>query len=157
MKCDKCELSPEEYILITAMKFEVIINKYIFHSMRLSFMSVKIMGYLSHVKAATPTDIMNSVGGTKSNISQRLSYLEKRGYVTRKSDRFSDDKRKVSIKITKSGEDAFLKVTKSLDKMRQSLRTHFSEKEIGANAKFCAKMISILKLPDSELKKLFGK
>jgi len=155
MKCKKCDLSPEEYILVTAMKLEVIANRYIFHSMRLSFMSVKIMGYLSHMKAATPTDIMNSVGGTKSNISQRLNYLEKRGYISRKSDKFSGDKRKVSIRITKNGEDAFSEVTKSHDKMRRSIRAHFSEKEIEANAHFCAKMISILNLPDSELKKLF--
>ncbi|NTU67207.1 MAG: ArsR family transcriptional regulator [Candidatus Moranbacteria bacterium] len=155
MKCRKCALSPEEYILVAAMKLEVTANRHVFHSMRLSFMSVKIMGYLSHAKAATPTDIMNSVGGTKSNVSQRLNYLEKEGYISRKFDKFSGDKRKVVIKITKQGEEVLNEVTKRLDKMRRSLRAHFSKEEIEANARFCSKMISILNL--SESKKYFDK
>ena len=148
-------LSPEEYILATATRLEVVANKYVFHPMNISFMSVKILGYLSCSKKATPTDILNSVGGTRSNISQRLNYLEKEGYIIRTFAKFSDDKRKVVIKITNKGNNILEEVSQRLSRAQKALKSRFTKKELEDNEAFCKKMMINLDSKNPKLEEVF--
>lgn len=157
MKCGNHKASPEEFIIATATRLEVIANRFVFHPMNLSSATVKIMGYLCCAKKATPTDILNSVGGTRSNISQRLNFLEKEGYIVRTFAKFSSDKRKIVVKITERGKRTLQEVSKRLEKAQKALKDNFTKKELEGNEAFCRKMMDILSASDEELKKVFYK
>lgn len=150
------EHSPEEYVMMVAMRLEVVANRYVFTPMRMSFASVKILGYLACAGPATPTGILESVGGTKSNVSQRLDKLEKEGFVSRRSET-EGDRRKVLIRVTPRGLASLKEVKKRLAKARRAMNACFSKDEIEANAAFCEKMIAILKSPEEDLERIFGK
>jgi DNA-binding MarR family transcriptional regulator len=87
---------------------------------------------------------MNVLGGTKSNITQRLNYLEKKGFVTRSQEGGKADKRKVSIFITSAGQQAIKEASYLIRDKSQALHNVFSEEEINAHLKFMKKLRDFL-------------
>lgn len=88
--------------MFTASRLEVIANRHLFGPLKMTISSMKILRLLEKMDQLTPKEIMENIGGTKSNISQRLDLLEKRGYIT-KDNKKSDDKRKVYVRLTVTG------------------------------------------------------
>lgn len=132
-------------IIITASRLEHIADKYIFEPMGLSAITVKILNILTEMEPLSPTQIMEKLGGTKSNISQRLNLLQKKGFIERVYARETADKRKIAIQMTKTGRKKWEEIIETF-KARSMDHLHkcFTAAELEAHHRFHAKLNSIL-------------
>ena len=78
---EKSYYSIIEPIILTASQLEDFSNKYLFGPLGLTISSMKILLILNRKGKLTAKEIVKNVGGKKSNISQRLYLLEKKGYI----------------------------------------------------------------------------
>lgn len=148
-----------EPIIFTASRLEVIANRYIFGPIGMNIPSVKIMGLLCRKKVMTPKEIMELIGGTKSNISQRLDSLEKKGYIKTRKSR-NNDKRKVFVELTMSGKGKLGEIKSQLRKVKLELESNFTKKEIEKHCAFFKKLDGLINLSEKKFstckcKKLF--
>jgi DNA-binding MarR family transcriptional regulator len=132
-----------EPIIFTASRLEAIADHCIFRPIGINISSVKIMGLLCHKKTMTPKEILELAGGTKSNISQRLNFLEKKGYIETHKNTF-DDKRKLSIQLTQAGKAKLQEMKKHLKKVKLELESNFTKKEIEQHFAFFNKLNKIV-------------
>ncbi|EKD58375.1 MAG: hypothetical protein ACD_56C00141G0005 [uncultured bacterium] len=142
-------------IVCLAHRVEGMANKYIFLPMGLSSTSVKILGMLSHHAFLTPSQIIEMSSSTKSNISQRLSFLEKEGLIARDYASDRRDKRKVKVTLTSKGKEKMKEIQKVMHKAKLSVEKEFSEKEMTAHKAFIKKLNGVLDNSESKLTKLF--
>lgn len=141
-------------IMCLAHRIETIGNKYIFSPMGLSSSSVKILGMLTHHKNLTPSQILEMSNSTKSNISQRLNFLEKAGWITRDYGSDKQDKRKVKVMLTMQGKKKMKEISKVMEKARLSISMKFSKNELEQHKAFVNKLHDILDSEEKELAKL---
>ncbi len=141
----------------TSNRLQAIANKYVFVPMRLSPISVSIMSILKANGKSTPGDLLKLVNSTKSNISQRLNFLEKEGLISRNYINIKEDKRKVVIILTPKGKSTLIMAEKRLKKGKVALEKNFTQKEISQNRKFLEKMNELLDVQENELEKIFKK
>ncbi|MFZ2188669.1 MAG: transcriptional regulator [Candidatus Moraniibacteriota bacterium] len=128
-----------EPIIFTASRLEAIADRCLFRPIGINISSVKIMGLLCHKKIMTPKEILELAGGTKSNISQRLNFLEKKGYIKTQKNTF-DDKRKLSITLTPIGKAKLKEMQKHIHKVKLELESNFTKKEIEQHFAFFNKL-----------------
>lgn len=84
-------------IVGVAGRIEQYANRTMFEPMGLSFSSARILLLVARGLCA-PMDIQNELHVTKSNVSQRLSFLKKKGMLTRATDSVGDRRfRKVTL------------------------------------------------------------
>lgn len=133
-----------EQIMFSAVRLEQLANRYVFGPGGLSSVSVKIMRVLERQPGLTPGEIMEAVGGSKSNVTQRLNFLQREGYVQRFYATFAGDKRKISIRLTSRGRQKFRMMDKRSKKAQLLLEKHFSQQELKDFFDFIAKMHQIL-------------
>lgn len=148
-----------EPIIFTASRLEVIANRYLFVPIEMNISSVKIMGLLCRRKIMTPKQIMELAGGTKSNISQRLDSLEKKGYVEMRKNT-GKDKRKVLVTLSPLGRKKLIEVQKKLKKVKLELESNFTREEIQKHFAFFDKLNKLVDSREkkfSQCKKLFCK
>ncbi|MFA5986585.1 MAG: MarR family transcriptional regulator [Parcubacteria group bacterium] len=132
-----------ESIMCIASRLERIADQHIFRHIDLSAISVKILFIIHIHPSITPSDIQESVGGTKSNISQRLNYLEKKGFITRTHTKDAD-KRTVSLTLTPIGKKKITTIKKWLTKANLHLEKHFTQKELHTHFDFLKKLHTVL-------------
>ena len=141
-----------EPIVYTASRLEAIANHCIFSPIGMNISSVKIMGILCQRKAMTQKDILELIGGTKSNISQRLNFLEKKGYIRTYKDT-ADDKRKLFVELTETGRKKLIEIKGQLRKVKLELESNFTKKEIEQHFAFFKKLNKLVDSRD----KMFSK
>lgn len=90
-----------------------------------------------------PTEILELTGGTKSNISQRLDFLEKKGYIKTQKNT-AGDKRKMSVKLTLTGKKKLSEMQKHISKVKLKLEANFTKKEIANHYAFFNKLNKII-------------
>ncbi len=130
-----------ESIIHAAMRLENIANKHIFSHLGMTSASIKIMFVLKKCPAYnTPTKILEAIGGTRSNISQRLDFLEKKGFITRKHQELDSDKRKVNIMLTSQGKAKLMEAEKWLEKANMYLEKYFTQEELASHFAFFQKL-----------------
>lgn len=133
-----------EPIMQAALRLQKIAQQHIFHKIGLSSTSVKILYIIDRKKNTTPSDIMNTVGGTRSNISQRLSHLEKMGYIVRTHHNASTDKRIVHVSLTTLGTEKIREIRKWVKKANICIEQYFTPAELAAHNAFFAKLNTLL-------------
>lgn len=102
-----------EKIMYSATRIEAHTNKHIFEPFGITTSGFKILHIIHEFKDATPSQIMNMIGGTKSNITQRINYLVKQKYVKKVSENSSLlDKRKTIIRMTDYGQKKYKEIQK---------------------------------------------
>jgi DNA-binding MarR family transcriptional regulator len=138
-----------------AHRFESIANKYVFQPMGLSSISMKILKFLKNCGPMTASNLIEMTNATKSNMSQRLSFLEKEKYIVKNYASDSSDKRKILIELTQDGRKVIATLEKRIGKAQISFEKKFSKKEIAQHRAFVAKLNSILDSEEHELEKLF--
>lgn len=148
-------IPPITSIICLAHRMESIANKYVFEPLGFSSASMKILKALKLHVSLSPSDLFKITASTKSNISQRLNFLEKAGYIKRIYASNKQDKRKVDIQLTKLGEKKLAEIEKRFKKAHISFLDKFSKEEIAQHKAFMEKANTILDLGESELKKLF--
>jgi DNA-binding MarR family transcriptional regulator len=139
-----------------ANRLENIASRYVFQPLGLSASSVKILGLLRHKRRATPGEILSCLGGTKSNISQRLRFLEKEGLIKRLPPRRAEDKRHVSIVLTAAGRRKLKIVSRHFSRSEMKLEEHFNLKEIQSHLKFFQKLHTVLNIKEKILEEQVG-
>ena len=107
----------------------------------------------------TPKQIIELIGGTKSNISQRLNSLEKKGYIKmRKST--GKDKRMLFVELSPLGRKKLQEMKKHLNKVKLELESNFIREEIQKHFAFFDKLNKLVDSREkkfSQCKKLFCK
>jgi DNA-binding MarR family transcriptional regulator len=148
-------ISPIEPMVCLAHRLEAIANKYVFQPMGFSSVSMKIMKMLRSHPSLSPGDLIGITNSTKSNISQRLNFLEKAGYIRRSYASDKSDKRKINLRLTGSGEKKLEEIEKRFKKAHISFSKKFTQMEIEQHEAFMRKVNSILDVEENELEKLF--
>lgn len=145
-----------EPIIYTAMRLEGIANRFVFQPMGVSLSSVKILRILCCNREMTQQDILKLIGGTKSNISQRLDFLEKKKYIRRDYTKYKSDRRKVAVALTALGKAKLKEVDKRLRRSKLTLEQQFSPAEIEAHCKFFKKIHQIIDSKERDLPEIFS-
>ncbi|MEI7890399.1 MAG: transcriptional regulator [bacterium] len=147
--------SPIEPIVCLAHRLEAIGNKYVFKPMGLSSTSVHILKLLHINKQLTSSDLIKLTGANKSNISQRLSFLEKEHYIKKTIPDNITDRRKITLELTSNGKEKILDLEKRMQQARISFEKKFSKEELAHHKAFFKKVAAILDNGESELNKIF--
>lgn len=147
---EKTYYSIIEPIIITAAQLEDFSNKYLFGPLSLTVSSMKILLILNRKGRLTAKEIIKNVSGKKSNISQRLNLLEKKGYIVRYKERNMKDKREFFIELTTEGRNRVKILYKHIRKFKLEFEANFSQKEIEQHFIFFKKLSKIIEIKDKE-------
>ncbi len=147
--------SPVEPIVCLAHRIEAIADTYVFKPMGVSAISMKILQLLKNHASLTPSDLLGMIHSSKSNMSQRLNFLEKEKYVTRVYGSNAVDKRKVAIELTPAGKRMIAGLEKRFQKAQISFEKKFSQKEILQHRAFIKKLTDIIDSSEHEFEKIF--
>lgn len=146
---------PAESIICLAHRFENIANKFVFQPMGISSISMKILKLLRMHGTLTASDLIEFLSSTKSNMSQRLNFLEKENLIKKTYASDKKDKRKITIELTSEGKKLILNLEKRFQKAQISFEEKFTTKELQQHRDFVAKVNLILDNEETELIKLF--
>lgn len=144
-----------EPIINTASRLEAISNQFIFEPMGTSSSSMKILCALEKYGPLSVQRITDLSGGMKSNVSQRISNLEKKGHVKRNPAKNPADRRQVIIGITKKGLGKLALIDKRLKKANLHLIKNFSKKEQKLFFEFFERINKIIDREENNLKEIF--
>ncbi|HMN19146.1 MAG TPA: MarR family transcriptional regulator [Candidatus Moranbacteria bacterium] len=147
-------LSPLEPLILAAMRIEHLGTKHLFGPLGLTSSSVKMLRLLECRGSASPGDMLAVLGTTKSNMSQRLAFLEKEGLICRNYGKNAKDKRRATVALTTEGKKKLAAVRKRLLKGRTELMKEFSRKELEDFNLFITKLNRILDGADETLPRL---
>lgn len=124
------KMSMAEKIICSATRLESFGNKHVFDAFGLTTSGYKILHIIYEHKVTTPSDILNFIGGTKSNITQRINYLAKLKYVKKITEHSKfNDKRKTIIQLTNFGKKRYKDILKSIDTNSIQLDKLFNDTE----------------------------
>ncbi len=133
-----------EPIVRAATLIERLSDRHIFEPAGLSFTAFKILKYLAVTGASSPGVILECLGGTKSNLSQRLGTLQRKGLVERLPHKKGSDRRFAAFALTTSGKRKLRVIEARAEKEGLRLSECFSKSEIAAHAAFFKKLLSLL-------------
>jgi RND family efflux transporter MFP subunit len=142
--CSNFNLSISEKIVGTAAMLESIANFHIFKPLGLSLQGFKILLMLEKFNEQSTKDLIEKLNNSKSNISQRLDYLEKKCYIKRNQNQSTGDKRMISVSITADGREILKKARVEIGEKSLEVEKFFSEDEIKIHHEFLNKLIKIL-------------
>lgn len=129
--------------VLTAIRIEALTERYLFKPAGISSASFKILAFVSKHSNCSPSQIMDYLGGTKSNITQRLNFLERSGLILSSRSK-EGDKRKVLISLSSLGVKKIKEVMEAFKKNSIYLEKFFTEKELENHFSFMKKMNSVL-------------
>lgn len=150
---EKAYYSIIEPIILTASKLEVFSNKYLFGPLELTVSSMKILLILKRKGRQTAKEILRNVGGTKSNISQRLNLLEKKGYIKKYQMEDMKDGREIFIELTPNGKKKVAILYKHIKKFKLEFESTFSSQEISQHSAFFRKLSRLIEIREQQFSK----
>lgn len=130
-------------IMIASIKIEAIAYRYCLHPLGLSWPAVQIMKIMEMLKEVKPSDICHAIGSSKSNVTQRLQWLEKQGLIE-KSVCTKGDKRQVAICLSEEGKKKLKALNKTLKDSEVHLEKFFTKEELSNHITFFNKFMSML-------------
>jgi len=129
--------------VIVSHLLEFMANKMVLEPLGLTMSGYKIMHILDEHGSVAISRVITCLGSTKSNVSQRLSFLEKNGFVKRSSGD-GDDKRTVLVVLTEKGKKKLKEARLVLEKKSLKFDELFSEKELKSVSGFLNKVFDKL-------------
>lgn len=132
-----------DFFVMTAMRLEALSEIYLLKPLGLTAASFKILSFIKNNDQCSPMDIICYLGGTKSNITQRLSFLEKNNLVSLSRQK-TGDKRKVIISLTTQGLDKLKVVREVFHDKSIHIENFFSQEELNEHLNFMLKLSDIL-------------
>ncbi len=151
----KDTVSPIEPILCIAQRFETIAQKYIFQPIGFSQTSMHILQNLKEQGPMIASDLIEILHTSKSNMSQRIAFLEKKRYIKKTPMQAGKDKRKVLISLTLSGRKKIIELESKIKEAEISFEKKFSAEELKNHKAFFKKIEQILDDGECELMKIF--
>ena len=137
-------------ILHGASRIERSSDRLVFEPLGLSFTAFKILKYLSCIGPASPVAMLEFLGGTKSNLSQRFQNLERKGLVKKLSSPVGKDRRYVAFGLTPAGKRKLRTIETRAETESLRLLEYFSKSEIEAHHAFFKKLLSLLSQTGTE-------
>ncbi len=116
------------WLVFTAMRLESIAESNIMKPMGLSASSFRILVALQNLGPQTPSELIETLGSSKSNLTQRLSWLEKKSLVSLKRNK-KGDRRKVSVKLTIAGKKKLATTAKLIKEKNLEIEKYFNKNE----------------------------
>ena len=139
-------------IALAALKLETLGNHYFLRPLGLSTQAVQIMKIVNHYKEVTPSGVCQCLGSSKSNITQRLKWLEQKGLIE-KSSTNSDDKRQIYFKLSADGQAKMKTINRQLKESEMHLEKFFTKEEIKNHIKFFQKFLDLMSNCEVTIKK----
>ena len=137
-------------IIIASCRLESFANKHIFAELGLTLALVKIMHAVSARPNISPSGIISLLGSSKSNMTQRLNLLEKKGLVKRFVKKSCNDNRKISIRLTKKGNSKHKECMDAIKERSLDLEACFTRQEIKAHLAFMKKLSKVMDLAEEK-------
>lgn len=123
----------------TALRLEMTADHLLFKPLNLTAASFRILAVLDRCGASTPTELISYLGGTKSNITQRLGFLNRGGLV--KTARLkSGDGRKILVSLTTAGRKQIKTVREIFETHNVHVEKFFRPEEIKGFVDFIIKL-----------------
>jgi len=116
-------------LVFTAMRMERMADNSIFKPLNLTTASFRILMTLKEMGPQSPSGIMDYLGGTKSNVTQRLNYLAKKKLVTLIHGA-EKDKRRSLVSITDLGAKQIKDACKLFEQKDLHIENYFTTKEM---------------------------
>ena len=133
------ELGVPGLIGLTSVRLEMIAERLIFKPLKLTSASFRILAIIGQLDRATPKEILWYLGGTKSNITQRLNYLKRLSLVeTAKPE--SGDRRQVKVSLTAQGKASLAKISASIGHNQLHFEKFFTSAELKGFLAFIVKL-----------------
>ena len=131
-----------ESILRAAARIKTVADHQVFNPLGMTTSTFRILNLLAQSEDGrrTPGYLMKFVGGTKSNMSQRLNFLAKNKLIKRVEPKVGEDNRKVFITLTPVGKTLVSDVTKKIAKAKLRLENFFTPAEIANHFAFIEKL-----------------
>lgn len=120
------------------MRLEAYAERNIFKGFDFTASNFRIMAMIDRLGPAFPSEIVRLLGFSKSNLTQRLSFMEKAGLVQK--EKKGDDGRKIMVSLTKEGKKQYLQALKIAKKKNKELGLLFSDKELNSYFDFMQKL-----------------
>lgn len=133
---------------------ETLGNRYIFNPVGLTATGFKILTALKQTPT-TPSALLVSVDCLKSNLSQRLRALEKKGLIRRLPNENTDDKRRVFFQLTANGRKILQQAEAHARHASLSFEKRFTKKELDQHHAFFTKLTHLLAEKETVLEKHF--
>lgn len=117
------------WIVFSAMCLESLADRFMFKPLGLTTASFRILILLEKMGPQSPSEIIELVGSTKSNLAQRLNFLKRKNLIELKH-KAGDDKRRASARITALGKKQVASAKKLFKKHNLHIENYFTVKEI---------------------------
>lgn len=117
------------WLVFTAMRLEMLADRFMFKPLGLTTASFRILMLLDKLGPKTPSEIIELIGSTKSNVTQRLNFLHRRGLIGLKR-KDESDKRRVSAFITDYGQEQVDSARQLLKKHNLRIENYFNGQEV---------------------------
>jgi len=125
-------------------RYESILENRVLKGTKFSITNLKILTILMFLGPTTQTKILKYMHTTAANLSQRIRWLEKNGFVKIKTTSKTGDRRKKVIEVKKNALKEIKHSLQLVAEFKRKLATHFTKKELMQVMKYFSKLSWIL-------------
>ncbi|MCT4592123.1 MAG: MarR family transcriptional regulator [Candidatus Gracilibacteria bacterium] len=135
-------------------RLENIGNQCVFLPLGITSSSFQILVFLNLHKSLTPSEIKKYTGGKLSNISQRISVLEKKELVKRRYPSRQSDKRQVFIEMTPKGKELYKKASAQIRKAHTKVEEFFTVQDLDKFVDYFTKFHEVIDYYEAQTEEL---
>lgn len=116
-------------IILTAFRLELIADRKIFKPLGITAASFRILAVLSRLGPVSPGEVVDLLGASKSNLTQRFNFLTRAGLVEKEGGSQAD-RRKIIMRLTAAGERKVKEVYLIMKKANLYVEKSFNTKDL---------------------------
>lgn len=117
---------------------------------KISIMNLRILYIILALKETTQSRILKYLYTSAPNVSQRIEWLLKKGYIKQKKEKDPKDRRKKKYIITSKGRKKTIQAARDVQKFKMQWAKHFTPKESAQVFKYYYKLSKILDRMEKE-------
>ncbi|MFZ4648102.1 MAG: MarR family winged helix-turn-helix transcriptional regulator [Patescibacteria group bacterium] len=133
MNIEECSLSMKEQgipslLILTSFRLELVLEKLVFKPLGITSASFRILFILDHLGPVSPVEIVDLIGATKSNLTQRLNFLSRSGFIKKEIGNLKD-RRKIILHLTPVGKNKVKETLEIFKIVNKHIESHFTKTE----------------------------
>jgi len=117
------------WLVFSAMRLETLADEFMFKPLGLTSATFRILMTLDGLGPQSPSDLIAALGSSKSNLTQRLHWLEKKQLIKVKR-QVNNDKRRALAQITKLGKQQVVATRQLVKDNNLLIENYFSKAEV---------------------------
>ena len=125
-------------IVFTSLRMEAWADNHVFKQFGLTSASFRIMALIDRLGPSSPSRMIELLGSSKSNLTQRLGFMLRAGLV--KKNKEGEDGRRVVVALTSSGKQKYRSAFRIAKQYNDRLQSLFNDKELEAYFAFMEKL-----------------